>query len=49
MLIRMTCRDKWLDQAQVIGRKGFILPLTGNPKVSYTDSKANPRILCGSI
>ncbi|OHB79602.1 MAG: hypothetical protein A2Z25_03415 [Planctomycetes bacterium RBG_16_55_9] len=45
----ITCQDKWLDQAQVIERKGFILPLTGSPKVSYTRNKANPFFLCGSI
>ena len=49
MLIRIACPDKWRDQRQVIQRKSFIVPLAGNPKASYTDNKANPRILCGSI
>jgi len=47
--IRITDRDKWLDQVQVVERKGFFLPLAGSPKASYTGNKANPRILCGSI
>jgi hypothetical protein len=47
--IRITCGNKWWDQRQVIQQTGFIVALAGNPEASYTDRKANPRILCGSI
>jgi hypothetical protein len=49
MPTRITCRNKWMEDRQTIDDKGFILPLVGNPKASYTVNKANPRILCGSI
>ena len=49
MLIRITCRNRCRDQRQTIVRKGFSVPLVGNPKASYTVNEANPRILCGSV
>ena len=49
MLIRITCRNKWLNQRQIIERTGFIVPLAGNPKASYTARKVIPRILCGPL
>ena len=49
MLIRITYRDKCLDEQKVIERTDFIVPLTGYPKASYTGKKRELRILCGSI
>ena len=48
MLIRTTCRNQCRDQRQTTLRKGFNVPLVGDPKASHTVNKANPRILCGS-
>jgi len=49
MPIRITCRNKCRDQRQTIVRKGFSVPLVGNPEASHTVNRANPRILCGSV
>lgn len=34
---------------KTIVRKGFSVPLVGNPEASYTINRANPRISCGSV
>jgi len=49
MAIRITGRNKTPNGYQSIDSIGFIAPSAGNLKVSYTDRKASPRILCGSI
>ena len=49
MLIRMTCRDKWLDRPQVLEPTDFIVTLAGNPKAVYTDRDERSRVLRGSI
>jgi len=49
MPIRITCRDKCWDPRQATVRKGFSVPLVGNPKAFCTVNKADCRILCGSI
>ena len=34
---------------RTIVRKGFSVPLVGNPKASHAVNRENPRILCGSV
>jgi len=49
MLIRTTCRDKWLDRQQAVEGARFVMPSARNPKVSYTGGNDGLRIFCRSI
>lgn len=49
MPIRITCPNKCLNGRQVIESTGLMAPSAADPKVSYTGTKTQFRILCGSI
>jgi guanylate kinase len=49
MPVRVTCRDKRLDDEQVTERMSFIAPSARHAKASYTDRKQEVRILCGVV
>lgn len=49
MPIRIRCDDQLHDWRQAIESKGITKPSLGNPRASYTDSKAEFQILHGSI
>jgi hypothetical protein len=49
MLIRTTRRDGWLGGQQVVDEPRFILPLTGDPKMSYTHRDEELHISSASV
>jgi hypothetical protein len=49
MPVRISCRDKSLNRAQLLEYKGINALLASDPMASYTDRKTKLWILYGSV